>query len=123
MVVVLTTIIVVVSLCTKPTDDETLKNFVIKARPFRWCWLPIIRKLDTPYIEYENFPRTMISWLIGILSVGSLLFGIGELLLGSNAKGMLGLVIALTGIIWSVRRMRFDYREQVRLSHVDPLKQ
>jgi Na+/proline symporter len=123
MVVLLTTIIVVVSLCTKPTDDETLKNFVIKARPFRWCWLPIIRKLDTPYIEYENFPRTLISWLIGIVSVGSLLFGIGELLLGSNAKGMLGLAIALTGIIWSVRRMRFDYREQVRLSQVDPLKQ
>lgn len=123
MVVVLTTIIVVVSLCTKPTDDETLKNFVIKARPFRWCWLPIIRKLDTPYVEYENFPRTMLSWLIGIVSVGSLLFGIGELLLGSNAKGMLGVVIAITGITWTVRRMRFDYREQVRLSALDPLKQ
>ncbi len=123
MVIVLTTIIVVVSLCTKPTDDETLKNFVIKARPFRWCWLPVIRKLDTPYVEYENFPRTLLSWAIGIVSVGALLFGVGELLLGSNAKGLLGVAIAATGITCTVRRMRHDYREQVRLSEVDPLKQ
>jgi solute:Na+ symporter, SSS family len=121
MVVTLTTIIVVVSLLTKPTDDETLKTFVARARPFRWCWLPIIRKMDQPYVEYEDFPRTMLSWIIGVFGVGSLLLGIGELLLGSNTKGVAGIAVAVLAITWTVRRMRADFEKQTELSRNDPL--
>jgi len=121
MVVTLTSIIVIVSLLTRPTDPQTLREFVMRARPFRWCWLRVIRTMEHPYIEFEDFPRTILSWGIGVVSVGTLLFGIGELLLGSARVGLCGIVVFAAGITWTVRRMRADFDRQNALSEIDPV--
>jgi len=105
---------VTVALLTPPEPMESLKKFLLKARPFSFGWKPVIRALGEPYDAVEDFGRTMFSWLICLVSVFALIQGIGELLIGSRWIGC-GLVV-LSGLTfwWTYRRLQQDYAHELK---------
>jgi hypothetical protein len=46
VVIVVTVVSVTVTLLTKPTEEERLKQFILRVRPFHFFWMPVIRRLD-----------------------------------------------------------------------------
>jgi solute:Na+ symporter, SSS family len=60
---------VVCSLLTEPDDEETLKSFYRKVRPWGW-WRPINEKVQAEFPEFKkntNAGRDMVNVLIGIV--------------------------------------------------------
>ncbi|MCY4338157.1 MAG: Na+:solute symporter [Gammaproteobacteria bacterium] len=111
-----TLVSVLVALCTAPTDMGLLRQFAHKARPFALFWQPVIRTMTGDYQEIESIGRTLLSWVIGLVAVVSLLFGIGELLLGDAGMGIVWMAIFCVATWWSVRRIREDFiKEQACL--------
>ena len=108
MVVVVTAVAVVVSLRTKVTDEDTLRRFMVRARPFHLFWRPAMNRLGTFYREGETFSGTLISWFLALTSVYSLLFGIGKLLLGSPGVGLICLAVFAVTLAITNRRIRRD---------------
>ena len=107
-----TSITILVTLLTPPEPMENLKRFLLKARPFAFGWQPVIKELDAPYEPIETFRRTLLSWCIGMVMVLSLIFGIGEMILGSAAFGIGCLVVSALSLWWSLRRFQEDYEHE-----------
>ena len=120
MVVGTTGVAVVISLLTPPEDEKLLLAFLQRARPFAFGWQPIIKKLGAPYVEIENFQRTLASWIIATAAVFCLLYGIGQLLLGPFWQGTIFLFFAGLGIIWTVIRMKEDYQREIEVQGTLP---
>lgn len=102
-----------VTFMTQPVSTETLMSYYKKVRPSRLGWNGIIEKIkksdETSTFETEYTTRTppIINWIIGVVFIYSLLFGIGKLILGFNATGMLYLIIAIvSGFIMYVNLPR-----------------
>lgn len=115
MVIGVTATAVIVSLLTPAEKPEVLEKFVVRARPFAFGWRPIIQKLSIPYEEVENAPRTLVSWLIAVVTVFSLLYGIGQLLIGSRPLGVACFVVFSLGLYWTIHRLQFDYKNELRI--------
>lgn len=111
-----TLVSVVVSLFTAPTDAGVLRQFVLKVRPFRAFWRPVIRSMESDCQEIESIGRTLASWAIGLVAVVSLLLGIGELLIGDSRTGVAGVIIFCITACWSVKRIRKDFIIEQKLT-------
>ncbi|HZV68709.1 MAG TPA: sodium:solute symporter family protein [Saprospiraceae bacterium] len=60
---------IIASLMTKPDDEEVLKQFYLKTRPWGW-WKPVYEKLkaENPAVELnKNFGRDMMNVVIGTI--------------------------------------------------------
>ena len=109
---------VTVSLLGKPNDIEHLKIFVKKARPPKFLWRRVIDQMECEYHAPETFGRTMLSWALAVISVGSLVFAIGKLLLGEPLLGLGCVVVFVVSTVWVVMRIRDDFEhEQEELQH------
>ena len=109
---------VIVSLLGKPNDIEHLKKFVRKARPPKFLWRRVIDQMDVDYHAPETFGRTMLSWALAVISIGSLVFAIGKLLLGEPLLGLVNLGLFAGSTIWVFMRIRADFEhEQQELRH------
>ena len=104
---------IVGSLLTKAEDMDHLKAFAARARPFAFGWKPVIREMTVVYVEEEPIGRTLCSWAIGLVTLLSVLFGVGKLLLGPRGLGLGLLVVAVIGTIWTIRRIREDCANDV----------
>lgn len=113
MIILVGFFVITAALLTKPDDPELLKKFVLRARPFSLGWRPIIKLLDEPYNTPEPFFRTMVSWIIAGTGVSCMLFGVGKLLLGPRGLGLLLVVVGVTAIYITIRRIQFDCRNEV----------
>ena len=102
---------IIASLLTKPTEMNVLKSFVTKARPFGFFWKPVIKELDAPYRSSEKLIRTFVSWLIALICVGSLIFGIGKFLLASRALGLSLLGVFAVTLVWTYIRINQDFHQ------------
>ena len=96
------------SLLTRPEEMDLLKRFALRARPFALGWRPVIRQMETAYVEPEPLGRTLVSWALALAAVLCLLFGIGKLLLGSPLAGLVLLVAGAAGVLLTLRRIRED---------------
>lgn len=103
---------VIVSLLTRPTSEERLKEFVLTVKPFKYCWKTVLKRLDIDYHEHESLGRTIVSWFLLAVSVYALLFGIGKLLLGSPVLGAVCLLIAAITMYMTFRRIKQDFPDQ-----------
>ena len=109
---------VTVSLLGKPNDIEHLKIFVKKARPPKFLWRRVIDQMECEYHAPETFGRTMLSWALAVISVGSLVFAIGKLLLGEPLLGLGCVLVFVASTVWVVMRIRDDFEhEQEELQH------
>lgn len=113
-ILIVTTTAVVVSLLTPPEPMENLKKFLLRARPFSFGWRPVIRELGEPYDAIEDFGRTMFSWVIGMAMVLSLLYGVGQLLIGSTTVGVACLVISAITLWWTLVRLKQDNERELK---------
>lgn len=111
MAIVVTGMAVTVSLITQPTHVDRLKEFVRRARPIPLGWRPVIRQLDATAGPYEGLGRTLVSWAIATLCVLTLLFGIGQVLLGGPLIGAGCLVVFAITLWLTIRRINQDTAE------------
>jgi hypothetical protein len=112
-ILIVTTTAVTVSLLTPPEPMENLKKFLLRARPFSFGWKPVIRALGEPYDAVEDFGRTMLSWVIGMVMVLSLLYGVGQLIIGSTVLGIGCLVLSVLTLWWTLARLKEDNRREL----------
>ena len=93
------------TLLARATTDAALDDFVRRVRPGGPGWRPVYRRLG---IRPDRFLiEGLIGWLIGLVTLFSLNFAIGGLLLGRHAlAGGLGALAALAGLtlVWWMRR-------------------
>jgi len=103
---VVTVVWLAVTFLTKPTDQATLISFYRHTRPSRRGWGPIAALV--PDVQVDNVGWVPLrQWVLGCAAVYLSLFGIGELLLGSAARGIAFIVLSLLcgyAILHTLRR-------------------
>jgi Na+/proline symporter len=82
-----------VTLMTPPEPRETLLNFYRRVRPHGTGWEPI-RRVANVSAAPGSLGRDLVNALIGCVMIYASLFGVGEILLRSVARGLTLLVIA-----------------------------
>lgn len=87
-----TVIWLAVTFLTPPEPHEVLDGFEAKVRPGGW-WKPVLARAG------RMAPRTgvaakLVAWIASIVLVYGLLFGVGELLLGSAPRGWIFLAVS-----------------------------
>jgi Na+/proline symporter len=112
--VTVTASVFIVTMLTPPEPMEGLKKFLLMARPFPFGWKPVIRELGQPYDPVESFGRTMVSWVIGMVMVLALIYGIGELIIGKTPIGLGCLAIFVITLIWTLIRFKQDYEHELK---------
>ena len=115
LVIVITVVVlnIVVSLCTRPTNEKTLEKFLLLARPFHFFWRPVIQRMDANYREAEPLGRTIVSWILALICVWALLLGIGGLLLDQVVLGV-GCLVGFGITLWlTLRRIGQDFKDEV----------
>ena len=112
--VTVTASVFIVTMLTPPEPMEGLKKFLLMARPFPMGWKPVIRELGEPYDPVESFGRTMVSWVIGMVMVLALIYGIGELIIGKTPIGLGCLAIFVITLIWTLIRFKQDYEHELK---------
>ncbi len=81
-----------VTLATKPSAMETLRAFYERVHPGGW-WGPVAASL--PGVRPDGgYGSLVVDWLAGVVLVYSVLFGIGNLLIGSVGEGLACLAVA-----------------------------
>ncbi|MEX0324208.1 MAG: hypothetical protein AB3N63_18770 [Puniceicoccaceae bacterium] len=101
-----------VSLLGKPNDMEHLKKFVMKAKPPKFLWKPVIDATGADYDAPETLRGTLLSWALAATSVISLVFAIGKLLLGEPMLGLFHVVLFVVSTIWIVKRINNDFKDE-----------
>ncbi len=92
-----TAVWVVVTFLTKPVTIEQLKTFYTKVHPGGLGWKPIASQL--PDVKGDTgFGGMFINWISGVALVYATLFGIGEILLGSLAVGLVYLAVSAIAV-------------------------
>ncbi len=95
---------------TAPTETEKLVAFYRHTRPSRRGWGPIAALAPDVKIDAAGWVPLR-QWVLGCLTVYLSLFGIGDVLLGSSARGALLIGAALVcgfGILRSLRTPHVD---------------
>ncbi|RKU29325.1 sodium:proline symporter [Candidatus Poribacteria bacterium] len=95
-----TVVWLVVTFNSQPVSTKTLISFYKRVRPSRLGWKQIIKIINsedkTTSIEpVSSGIPPMINWIIGVVFIYSLLFGIGKFILGFTDIGVLYLFIAI----------------------------
>ena len=99
-----------VTFLTRPESDAKLLEFYRRARPGVTGWKPIAALAPEIPAVHDGW-YNLIDWLLGCLMVYMALFGIGKLLLGSTALGLLFLAISgvsAYAIYWDFSRRGWE---------------
>ncbi len=91
------TVAMIVTLLTKPTDEETLKKFYRKVKPGGPGWTEIAEKLPDVKADCLINKRNVGLCIVAIISIYAALMGIGDLVIGSPIRGIVLLVVTLIG--------------------------
>jgi SSS family solute:Na+ symporter len=95
---------------TKPESDQTLTSFYRRVHPTVYGWRRIA-KMVPELPEVRDVASNAFDWIMGIMLVYGCLFGIGKLVFGQWAWGILLLVIAgISGylIFWDLSRRGWE---------------
>jgi Na+/proline symporter len=104
IVVFLNTIIwLVVTFCTKPSDEAILISFYKKVRPGGPGWYSIAKKTSIPESEYKNdsnIPIGLACMSLSCISILGMLFSIGHAIYGNYLYSMILFIIAVIAAIF-----------------------
>lgn len=103
---------VLVSLLGRPTDMEHLKKFVLRARPPKFLWRPVLVATGCDYESPETLRRILVSWLLAATAVIALVFAIGKLLLGEPMLGLANLGLFAVSAFLIVKRTQKDFENE-----------
>lgn len=101
MVVVGLVTVVVASLLTKPTDEERLKEFVMRTRIYEPGWRAVTRKIPG-YVPAHTVPTVLLDWALVSATVCSLLFALNNIVcyrLGLSAMLFVVFVVLLVIVL------------------------
>ncbi len=79
---------IAVTFFTAPTDTATLQNFFRRVHPGGIGWKHVARSLNDVKGD-SGYGQLFVCWLLGVLLVYSMLFGIGKLILAEYGEGSL----------------------------------
>jgi Na+/proline symporter len=99
---VVTVVWLAVTWLTPPTDTETLVSFYRRTRPGRAGWGPVAALAPEVHAD-ERLGVGLLQWVLGVAAVYLTLFGVGNLLLGTPAWGLL-LMLAGLACAWGILR-------------------
>ncbi|MDQ7821199.1 MAG: sodium:solute symporter family protein [Candidatus Eremiobacteraeota bacterium] len=91
-----------VTFLTKPEPEEVLLAFYRKVRPSAALWGPVAKKAEDvapPHDEVFSF----MDWIAGCLMIYMTLFGVGNIIFGKTALGVVFLAIAAVSF-WVIMR-------------------
>ncbi|HEV2444318.1 MAG TPA: Na+:solute symporter, partial [Candidatus Sulfopaludibacter sp.] len=100
----------VVTFSTAPESQAKLLEFYRRVRPSHAGWKPIAALAPDVPVVHEGW-NNIVDWLLGCLMVYMAMFGIGKIVLGAPALGVLFLAIsALSGylIYWDFSRRGWE---------------
>jgi Na+/proline symporter len=100
-IVGITTVVwILVTYMTAPVPEATLKEFYRRVHPGGIGWRPVARLL--PDVQGDaGFAGLFRDWLAGIVLVYAMLFGIGKLIFGEVALGLVLIAVGL-GAAWLI---------------------
>jgi SSS family solute:Na+ symporter len=105
-VAVSTVVWLVVTFATQPEPDRVLESFYRRVRPGGPGWATVSTRAGFGRESIPGGALAWTNWIAGIVAVYSTLFGIGKLVLGDVAQGLVMLVIAVAAFSWIARSFR-----------------
>jgi solute:Na+ symporter, SSS family len=103
---VTTLVWVAVTFATAPEPAEKLASFYRRVRPAGPGWRPVARQTGLPERRAEILPN-LLNWVLGVVLVYSVLFGIGEIIFGGMTRAALFIIAAVVcgGLMfWNLNR-------------------
>jgi Na+/proline symporter len=95
---VTTLVWLIVTLLTRPEEDDTLVKFYKKVRPQVTGWKPVA-KLAGDVSGTQDLGRNLLSWLLGCVMVYTMLACIGQMCFGRySSAGILGAVAVVSAL-------------------------
>lgn len=101
-----TVVWMLVTLNTRPNDEEHLRAFYRRVRPGGW-WGPIAAQCPEVVIEHDS-RRQWLAWGLGLLFVYGSLLGSGYLLTGRPLSGTVAMVLSIVGATAALRLVAGD---------------
>lgn len=83
-----------VTYLTQPVDENKLESFFRETRPGGPGWKPM-RKKAPDVITDQHILANLVCWILGVVMVFSMLFGVGKIILGSLSYGILLILLGL----------------------------
>ncbi len=77
---------------TKPTNNETLVSFYRRVHPGGKGWKPIAAQV-TEVRGDSAYRGLLLNWIVGVVLVYAMLFGIGKLILSSYTEGLIFIAV------------------------------
>jgi Na+/proline symporter len=106
-----TAVWVAVTFLTRPESDSVLDGFFRRARPGGPGWKPVRERLGDSVKVTDDLLFAFLDWIAGSALIYSVLFGIGQIILGKLATGLFLLLIGLAGgafIYWDLSRRGWE---------------
>src|SRR6185312_2207735 len=95
-------------LCTRPETDDVLERFYRRVRPGGPGWRRVSRRAGYGDDRIPGGALSWVNWVAGVTAVYAAVFGVGELLTGSPARGWLDLAVAVVAFLLIQRNLRAD---------------
>jgi solute:Na+ symporter, SSS family len=108
-----------VTFLTKPEPKEVLFRFYKKVHPGIWGWKPIAKEMPD-VVPDKGYVYLFASWFLGIVTVLSVLFFIGDIIFGNYIKALIEfiiLVISVVGLYFSMRA--YGWKNVIKLVLTD----
>ena len=93
---------------TKPEPDATLDAFYRRVRPGGPGWRQVSQRLGYGRESIPGGALAWTNWIAGIVAVYSTLFGLGKLVFGQIATGLILRSVAVVAFAWIARSFRSD---------------
>jgi hypothetical protein len=105
---VATAVWLAVTFLTRPETDAVLDGFYRRVRPGGPGWRRVSRRLGYGDDRIPGGALSWVNWVAGVTAVYAAVFGVGELLTGSPARGWLDLAVAVVAFLLIQRNLRAD---------------
>lgn len=105
-----TAVWLLVTFLTKPVEESVLKSFVEKVRPARFGWKNIYDKYNLQG-DFQ-FGPAILNWVMGLVFLGNLNFGLGNVLLLRTERGIWQLLLAAVIFVFLLFRIQKQTKEK-----------
>ncbi len=110
--VIATTVVwVAATYATRPETPAVLDAFYRRVRPGGPGWRVVSQRLGFGAEQITGGKLAWINWLAGVIAVYATLFGIGKIVFGELATGLLLLLLAAAAFIWIAKALNKADRE------------
>ena len=89
---------------TKPEPEQVLLSFYRRVRPSAYMWKPIAEKA-TDIVPQKDGLFNLLNWFLGSVLIYAFLFGVGKIIFGQYAMGILFVAIGVVSFIWIYRNL------------------